>query len=168
MKKFTLTLLTLLTMSLTSNAQEAPVLGLAERRAVKDYQDTIFPELKKEILSASGFDLVLDVKWEQIARIGESEKYKDDEYWGRTIFKPLINSLKAITADNMGKEALKAKLKKIVIMFDEKTAPSANFAAGLTWNAGILTINWTPYSNTNEYFMKERATEIQKLVESKL
>jgi hypothetical protein len=166
MKNFIITALFIFTISSVSFAQEA--LGLAERRALKEYQDTQFPEIKKGIETAAGFAVMLDIKWEQIAKVGQSSSYKDDEYWGTTIFKPLTKALSSVASDKMGQEALKAKLKKIVIIHDEKTAPASNFPNGLTWNAGVLTINWTPYSNVDENFLAERVTALKELIESKL
>jgi hypothetical protein len=156
----------LITLTMTTFAQES--LGLAERRAIKDYQDNVFPSIKKGIESASLNGIELDVKWEQIAKVGQADVYKEDIYWGTTIFTPLTEALKSITSDQMGKDALKAKLKKIVIMHDEKTAPASNYANGLTFDKSILTINWTPYSNVDENAMAERVKALRDLIESKL
>jgi hypothetical protein len=168
MKKLFLSFLVLTGFYLSSIAQESSGLGLAERRALKEYQDKQFPEIQKGIKSAAGFDVALDVKWEQIAKVGEADKYKEDSYWDLTIFQPLTKALSSITADQMGKDALKAKLKKIVIMHDKATAPISNFPNGLKWDAGVLTINFTPYENGREDYLKERIDAIQKLIESKL
>lgn len=146
-------------------AQEAK-LGLAERRALKDYQDNIFPAIKKSLLDAVTFDVPLDIKWEQLAQPGEADRYKEDDYWGKTIFTPLTNAILTITADKEGKDALKAKLKKIVIMFDENTAPASAYSNGVKFEGGVLTINFRPYSNVSD--VKERADAIQKLLEDNL
>jgi hypothetical protein len=166
MKKIIITSLICLTMSTLTSAQA--VLGLAERRAVKEYQDSIYPEIKKGIEAAAGFGVELDVKWEQIAKLGESDIYKLDEYWALPIFTPLTKALASIASDKMGKDELKAKLKKIVIMYNEKTAPASNFPEGLTFVKGILTINWKPYDNTNPTFVLERVKAIKDLIESNL
>jgi hypothetical protein len=164
MKKLFITLL--IAVSMTTFAQEP--LGLAERRALKEYQDTQFPEIKKGIESAAGYAVPMDIKWDQIAKVGQSDVYKEDIYWGTTIFKPLTQALQSIASDKMGKEALKAKLKKVVILHNEKTSPASNFLNGLTFNAGVLTINWTPYSNVDETFVVERVKALKDLIESKL
>jgi hypothetical protein len=156
----------LIALSVTAFAQET--LGLAERRAIKEYQETKFPDIKKGIETAAGFAVPLEVNWEQIAKPGNANVYKEDIYWGTTIFKPLTKALASVAGDKMGKDALKSKLKKIVIIHNEKTAPSANFPNGLTFNAGVLTINWTPYTNTDENFVVERTKAIKDLIESKL
>ncbi len=122
----------------------------------------------KGIQAAAGFNVPVDVKWEQIAKVGDADKYEQDIYWGTTIFQPLQKALELITVDAAGKAALKSKLKSIVIMHDEKTAPASNYANGLKFEKGVLTINFTPYTNTDENAMKERIEAIQKFVESKL
>ncbi len=68
----------------------------------------------------------------------------------------------------MRKDALKAKLKKLVIMYDAKIAPASNYANGLKFKAGVLTINWASYTNTDEYCMAERIKALKEFVESKL
>lgn len=143
-------------------------LGLAERRAIKDYQETIFTEVKKNLMSAITFETELDVKWEQLAKTGQADVYKEDSYWGITIFRPLIAAISSITSDDIGKDALKSKLKKIIVMHDADTAPASNYANGVSWQEGVLTINFTPYSNADEGSFKERVSAIQKLLESNL
>ncbi len=77
-----------------------------------------------------------------------------------------MDALKAITADDIGKEALKAGLKKVVITFDESTAPASNYETGLKLTDGVLTMNFTPWSNEDD--LKRRAEAIQKVVEAGL
>jgi hypothetical protein len=168
MKKTLLTFMMLSGLLFSTFAQEASKLGLAERRALKAYQETQYPAIEKGIKGAAGYDVPLEVKWEEIAKVGNADVYKENIYWGTTIFEPLTKALAAITADDMGKTALKAKLKKIIIMHDEKTAPASNFPMGLTWDTGTLIINWTPYSNTDATFVVERIKALQDLLESKL
>jgi hypothetical protein len=165
MKHIIFSLLLVFSVSAPVMAQE---LGLPERRALKEYQEKQFPEIQKAVKTAAGFDVPLDVKWEQIAKPGDAEKYKDNVYWGFTIFQPLSLALNAVASDQMGKTALKAKLKKIVVMYDKATAPISNFPNGLKWDAGVLTINFTPNENGREDYLKERADAIRKLLESKL
>ncbi len=161
-------LLTLILITITMNSFSQQALGLAERRALKEYQDTQFTEIKKGIETAAGFAVPMDIKWEQIAKVGQSDSYKDNTYFGTTIFEPLKLAFQSIAADKMGKDALKSKLKKVVVMHDEKTAPASNYANGLTFETGILTVNWTPYSNVDEYNMADRVKALKELIESKL
>jgi hypothetical protein len=76
------------------------------------------------------------------------------------------DALKKITADDMGKQALKSNLKKVVVTYNKDTAPASNYATGLNFESGTLIINFQPYSNVSGII--PRADAIQKLLESKL
>jgi hypothetical protein len=165
MKRF---LIAILVFASFGSAAMAQTLGLAERRALKEFQDNQFVEIQKNIRSAAGFDVPMDIKWEQIAKAGDAEKYSDKAYWVYTIFQPLTMALNAVAVDQAGKTALKSKLKKIVVIHDKATAPISNFPNGLKWDAGVLTINFTPNENGREDYLKERVDAIRKLVESKI
>jgi len=74
--------------------------------------------------------------------------------------------LKKVTADDMGKQALKSNLKKVVVTYNQGTAPASNYANGVNFESGTLTINFQPYANAAD--ITARADAIQKLLESKL
>ncbi len=78
----------------------------------------------------------------------------------------MIDALKKITADDMGKAALKKSLQKVVVTYDKASAPASAYDKGLTFESGALTINFEPYANASE--VAPRAMAIQKLLESKL
>ena len=86
-------------------------MGLAERRAIKDFQDKHLPALTKQIQDLAGFAIPLEITWEQLAVDGQSSLY--EEAWPALYFTPVIEALKEIARDDMGKAALKAGLKKI-------------------------------------------------------
>jgi hypothetical protein len=159
--------LVVLTTAVSAFAEDAaPALGLAERRAVKEYQEKVFPDLLKEIQKSAGFEVPVEVKWEVIAKPGESANYLTEDYWTNIFFKPLSTALADITKDDMGKEALKSKLKQIIVTFDEATAPASNYANGITFEAGVLTINFRPYSNAAD--VKQRVDALRAVIEPKL
>jgi len=86
-------------------------MGLAERRAIKDFQDNHLPKLQAEIHKAAGFPVPIEVNWEQLATEGQSHLFV--EGWTDVFFKPVIEALRQIGRDAMGQDALKAGLKKI-------------------------------------------------------
>jgi len=86
-------------------------MGLAERRAIKDFQDNHLPKLQAEIHTAAGFPVPIEVTWDQLAVEGSSHLYQ--EAWTEIYFKPVIEALRQIGRDDMGREALKAGLKKV-------------------------------------------------------
>ena len=137
-------------------AQEpAPSLDLPQRRALKQYQESRFPEQQKRINEAAKFDLPLEVQWEAMAAKGTGEGYLNDDYFTNVYFVPLANALKGVTADTMGANALKAKLKKVVFACD-KDAASDGYDQAIRFKDGILTIDWAPFTNPQD---QERRTQ---------
>jgi len=159
-----LLVLTGIIMSANLTAQES--LGLAERRAIKTYQEQQWPAQEKALKEAVGFAIELQIDWEKMAEPGKADAYTQDFYWSKAIFNPLTTALKQITVDAIGKDALKAKLKKIVITFNADTAPASNYANGVALESGVLTVNLRPGANADDE--KEKADAIQKAIEAKL
>ncbi len=150
---------------------DASAQGLAERRAIKEYQDSKFPEFKKQIDAAAGFDVKVTVNWDKLAVPGQAEHYLEDEYISDIFFYPLIEALKSVAKDEMGKTALKSSLKEIVITYDAATAPASNYKNGYPFENGVLTINNQPWSNSDgrdgsNY--KDRVKAITENLEEKL
>ena len=150
----------------TLHAQDAASLALPERRALKDYQETKLPGLQKAINDAAKFDVPLEIKWGAIAKKGEGDRYLEDDYFTNVFFVPLANALKQVTSDSMGAEALKTKLKKVVITYDESTAPASNYPNGVSFENGTLTINFAPFTNSGD--LEPRTKAIAAGLESKL
>lgn len=136
-------------------------MGLAERRAAKEFETHRFPQLKKDIDAAAGFEVPVTVHWDTLAKEGEAHLY--DASWPMVYFKPLIEALKRIAIDDMGKEALKASLKKIEIQNRKGIYYGDRMA---TFDKGTLTLDHEPHTNVDA--VHERIDGIRKLLESKL
>jgi hypothetical protein len=134
-------------------------MGLAEKRAVADYQSKEFPPVKDEIQKVLGYPLELDVMWDTMMEPGKSDMYP--MLFTKVYFTPLKDALKAIAADEMGKGALKDALKKVVI-----NGASGSHPRDFTFKEGVLTINHMPFSNVDD--VNERTQGIKKLLESGL
>ena len=146
-------------------AQEAaPSLSLSQRRALKEYRETKFPELQKRLNEAAKFDVPLEVQWEAMADRGAGESYQNDDYFTNVYFMPLIDALKPITADAMGAAALKAKLKKVVLACD-KDAASDGYDQTVKFKDGTLTIDWAPFTNPQD---QQRRTQVLAAVLDKI
>ena len=145
---------------------QAPTLGLAERRAIAAYKENKWPGIDKAIREAAGFPVPVEVEWDQLAIPGSASNYGDDEFFGKTIFEPLTAALRSITADQMGRDALRAKLQRIHVRYDEASAPASNYPNGLKFAGGVLDINWRPYTNTAD--VKPRTDAITDLLERNL
>jgi hypothetical protein len=135
-------------------------MGLAERRATKDFQDKHFPELKKEIEKLAGFAVPIEVNWDQLAVEGQTELYR--EAWTEIFFKPVIEALRQIGRDDMGKEALKAGLKKIEI---RNASGYYSPGSAITFTSGVLAID---HELSNVGDTKDRTDHIVTIVEKGL
>lgn len=111
-------------------------MGLTERRAIKEFQDKQLPGLQAEIHKAAGFAVPIEISWEQLAVEGQSSYYV--EAWTEVFFKPVIEALRQITRDEMGKEAVKAGLKKIEFRNAKDTANAGN---AISFDHGTLVID---------------------------
>lgn len=136
-------------------------MGLAERRAAKEFETNKFPDLKKAVDAAAGFDLPIEVDWESLAVNDYAHLYEDA--WTKIYFTPLCDAFKNITVDQMGKDALKGALKKVIIKNrgGHYSAPSCYEFAN-----GILTVDHEAASNVDN--VSERSRELQKMLEAKL
>ncbi|HYI01049.1 hypothetical protein [Hyalangium sp.] len=88
-------------------------MGLAEKRALAAYQKDHFPAWKQKLNGVCGFELEYDVAWDQLAKDGYSPEYT--AMFDYNFFQPLEKSLASICQDDLGREALKAKIKKVQI-----------------------------------------------------
>jgi hypothetical protein len=136
-------------------------MGLAERRAIKEFQEKSLPGLRAEIEKLTGLPVELDVHWEQLAKEDHADSYSD--WWRKVYFQPVINALKTITRDQIGKDAIKDGLRKIIFC-NTRGAYSAESA--ITFTSGELTIDHDPGSNVD--YIDERAGYITKIVEKAL
>lgn len=142
-------------------AAPAAFAGLKEKRALKDFQEKSYPKLKQEIDGAAGLDVPIEVDWDSIAVKDKAHLY--EEGFTKVYFTPLIEALKKICADDMGKSALKNALKKVVIT----NSPNASSSPSkFTFSEGVLVIDHRPATNIND--IKRRTSKIVELLEDAL
>ena len=88
-------------------------MGLAEKRVAAAYEKETLPTWKQKINAVAGYELAFDVAMVELVKEGWAEYYpKNIDY---NFFAPLEKSLQSICADDLGKEALKSKIKKVQI-----------------------------------------------------
>jgi hypothetical protein len=126
-------------------------MGLAERRAAEGFRTGEYPEWNTKINDAAGFDVPVDVAWDELAVDGYATSYP--EFFTKVYFQPLVSALAAVTIDDMGTAALKATLKKIVI----KNSGQYYGISGFSFADGVLTVDHKP--DTNVDYFDERAKQ---------
>jgi hypothetical protein len=102
-------------------------MGLAERRKIKELQDTTLPGRIKEIEEICGKPIPYEVDWDSLADDEEGLHFLDNISCHR-----LNMALRAICLDDMGKEAVRDSLNLIKLKnVKDKSAMKINFDGGV-------------------------------------
>jgi hypothetical protein len=88
-------------------------MGLAEKRVAAAYEKDKFPGWKQKLNAVAGYELSFEANFAELVKEGFLDSYPNTIDYN--FFTPLENALKSICADDLGKEALKAKIKGIRI-----------------------------------------------------
>lgn len=136
-------------------------MNLAERRAISEFETSQIPSIKTRIAQAVGFEVPLDIHWETLAAPGEARLYA--ESWPQIYFEPLIAGLETVARDQMGKDALKEGLKKIVV---QNTSGRYYSDGWVVLEDGVLTLDHDPMTNASDGADREKT--LVDLLESKL
>ncbi|GAA2022030.1 hypothetical protein GCM10009839_19090 [Catenulispora yoronensis] len=135
-------------------------MGLAERRSAERFKNEDYPGWKARIDEAAGFDVPIEIAWDELAVPDYADRYA--EYFPQVYFQPLADALGTIGADDMGKDALREGVSKIVI----KNSDEYFSTTGITFADGVLTFDHK--SDTNTHHVEERTKHIQALLEAAL
>lgn len=135
-------------------------MGLAERRAAQKFSTDEYPHWKHRIDQAACFEVPVEVAWDELAVDGYADDYP--EFFTKVYFGPLAEALAAITIDDLGKDALKSGLTKIII----RNSGQYHSNGGFTFVDGVLTIDHQAQSNVE--YHDARAKQLQQLLESSL
>lgn len=166
MKKLLCVALVGIVCAAASTAGLAQGVGLAERRAITDYEKDVWPKYEREIQDLAGFPVAIILDAKTLALPGLADSYSSDDYLRKPIIDPLLQAIGTITVTEIGRTALKDGLRSIVIHYDETTAPSSNYRGGVKMENGVLTINWKPNSNIDD--VEPRASALLSVIESSI
>ena len=102
-------------------------MGLAEKRKIKELQDSVFPGRVKEIEEICGKAIPYEVDWDSIADDAEALNFIDNLSCHR-----LNMALRMICADDMGKQAVRDGLKLVKLRnVKDKSAMRMTFENGV-------------------------------------
>jgi hypothetical protein len=135
-------------------------MGLAERRSAERFKNEDYPGWKSRIDEAAGFEVPIEVEWQELAVADYADQYA--EYFPQVYFQPLLDAFSAIGADDMGKEALRDGVSKVVI----RNTGEFFSPRGITFADGLLTFDHMSDSNTHH--VEERTKHIQEILEAGL
>jgi hypothetical protein len=130
-------------------------MGLAERRKIKELQETTFPERVKEIEEICGKAIPYEVDWESLADDAEGLNFIDNLSCHR-----LNMALRVICLDDLGKEAVREGLKLVKLKNVKDKA-----AMNMTFEDGVLEMHCAYALRTEGMF---NDNQIRELLMSKL
>lgn len=131
-------------------------MGLSERRAVKAFQDNRLPAIRAALEAAAGFAVELDVDWESLSTPDYAQLY--DEAFTKVYFDPLVGALQDITIDDLGRDALRAGLTRVVVKDEGSSWP--------TFEAKTLTLKFPAVANLDDGDARRKT--IRELLEKSL
>lgn len=136
-------------------------MGLAEKRAITGIQQNEWPKMQKEIETAAGYAVTVQVDWDLLSVADSAHLYQEGI---RKVFvEPVVNSFKSICSDDMGKKALQASLQKILFT---NSRDIYSPESGITFSAGELRIDHSPVANMDD--VDARTQYIQSMLEKAL
>jgi hypothetical protein len=135
-------------------------MGLAERRAAEKFRTEEYPGWKTQLDEAAGFDLPVEVAWDELGVEGYADRYS--EFFAKVFFQPLVSALGAVTVDDMGREALASGLTRVVVRNSGQYGSTQGFA----FADGVLTVDHRTEVNVD--YGDDRAKQLQHLLESNL
>jgi hypothetical protein len=135
-------------------------MGLAERRAIEHFKTDDYPDWQARITSAAGFEVPVEVMWEELGVADYADSYGD--FFVKVYFQPLVDALNGITFDDLGKTALREGLKKIVV----RNTGQYSSTTGITFTDGVLTFDHQPHVNVD--YGEDRAKGMRQTLESGL
>ncbi|NJK43879.1 MAG: MarR family transcriptional regulator [Pleurocapsa sp. SU_196_0] len=146
--------------SIAKIALEEINMGLAERRAVKAFQDNKLPTIQSQIDAAVGKPVPLEINWEQLALEEYADRYEG--LWMASCFEPLVAALGEVGSDDLGREALQESLKSIRILGEYAHALKVSFSDG------VLTLDFRLWNPPSADEQKDFTKNIRTTLESAL
>ncbi len=137
-------------------------LGLSDRRGIAAYQERVLPDLMREVHQAAGFELPVEIDWETVVvgpLIGQGDRFSEPEFFTDIYFRPLIEALKAIGRDQMGRDALRAGLKRVVVGHKP-------WEEHPLFENGVLSLRWRAWANPAD--VSHRTRQIVEVLEKGL
>ena len=125
-------------------------MGLAERRKIKELQETTFPERVREIEEVCGRSIPYEVDWDSLADDLEGLNFIDNLSCHR-----LNMALRVICQDDLGKEAVREGL-RLVRLKNVKDKAEMRIA----FDDGVLEMHCAYAQRTEGMFSDSRIREV--------
>jgi hypothetical protein len=108
-------------------------MGLAEKRWAQDRKKNDEPQFVSQVQAITGTKASVDIDWDGFSGNLDDSQYIVDKQYG---LENLLTALKEVCSDDLGKDAIKGSLKKVVIKPAKSAAAKFAFEGGaIQWNA---------------------------------
>jgi hypothetical protein len=134
----------------TKSFPQEVIMGLNERRKIKELQEVVLPGRVKEIEEICGKAIPYEVDWESLADDAEGLNFLDNLSCHR-----LNMALRVICQDDLGKEAVRDGLKKIQL----KNVKNKS-AMKLAFDSGVLEMHCAYALRTDGMFSDNQIREL--------
>lgn len=88
-------------------------MGLQEKRAIEEVKNTQFPEFTNMLSEITGANIDVEVDWDSLHA---HSVHNISTYLDKRGFQYVLDAMKNVCADDLGKQAVQDGLKKIVII----------------------------------------------------
>jgi hypothetical protein len=139
-------------------------IGLGERRVLKEFQEGTYATWLKSFHALVGFEVPVEPNWESFF-LDVGNNYSKESLvgcWKINFLDSTYATFKAVCQDEMGKEAVKSGLKKVILEGFSTTSHEKT-----TFDGGVFHVRWGAF-NGNHSSGEEFAKYWQKTVEAKL
>ena len=131
-------------------------MGLNEKRWAQERKKNDEAAFVSQVKGITGTDAAVEIDWDGFSANMDDAQYITHDSYGLV---NLLNALKEVCSDDLGKDAVKGSLKKVVIK------PAKSAAAKFAFENGVIT--WNAYfgSSSEGYFYTDA---IKKTLEASL
>lgn len=116
-------------------------MGLAERRAIRAFQDTRYPVLKAQLDACAGFEIPVEVDWASLDVDEYAELY--EEALEKAYFLPLIEAFTALQENPSRLAEVRQALERVLVCY-------ASVASRIRFERGVLTFDHHPMSDIDD------------------
>lgn len=140
-------------------------MGLREKRALNELKTVVVPKFQAELDSVLGFHIDLTIDWDSLPELeAPIEGIMRDDY--AYSFQMIVEVLKKITIDDIGRNALQSSVESIVLVNYNKTGSDTGVRTIALANKRLeFHCGWGSYSS--EYYDNYN-DEVQHLIEDLL
>ena len=140
-------------------------MGLAEKRAVEEFKNNGYTQFTSKLKEITKDEIVVETQWDKLSTAIEG--YSDPQesittYFTNMFGETILKSFQSICSDEMGRQALIGKVKRIQLTHTED---ASSHGAGFKLNDNTLSLDMK-FANVSE--VQDRVEEMTKFLEKQL